>query len=195
MVNANRGATGFKSNEFDEEYDGPSKSQLKRDMLALQKLGALLVDEPKDRVMRVPLPDDVRDAILECQRIKGHEGRRRQLQFVGKKMRTLTEEQVAAVQKTIDGWRGTSKTQTAALHALERHRERLLADDNALTELLAQHPETDVQHLRTLIRNARKEQAESKPPKAFREIFHILKQLQQPVGQPKDDYEPTEEES
>jgi ribosome-associated protein len=195
MVNANRGATGFKSDEFEQEYDGPSKSQLKRDMLALQKLGALLVDEPKDRVMRVPLPDDVRDAILECQRIKAHEGRRRQMQFIGKKMRTLSEDQVNAIQKTIDGWRGVSKAQTAALHALERHRDRLLADDNALTELLAQHPETDAQHLRALIRNARKEQAESKPPKAYREIFHILKQLQPQTGQPKDDDEQTEEPS
>jgi ribosome-associated protein len=177
MVNANRGATGFKSSEFEQEYDGPSKSQLKREMLALQKLGEQLVAEPKDRVMRVPLPDDVRDAILECQRIKDHEGRRRQMQFVGKKMRSLQADQVAAIQKVLDGWRGVSKAQTAALHALERHRDRLLADDKALTELLAQHPETDAQHLRTLIRNARKEQAESKPPKAFREIFHILKQL------------------
>ena len=187
MVNANRGATGFKSNEFEQEYDGPSKSQLKRDMLALQKLGAQLVDEPKDRVMRVPLPDDVRDAILECQRLKGNEARRRQMQFIGKKMRTLKEEEVAAIQRVIDGWRGVSKAQTAALHALERHRDRLLSDDNALTELLAQHPETDAQHLRALIRNARKEQLENKPPKAFREIFHILKQLSTQSDSKEDD--------
>ena len=187
MVNANRGATGFKSNEFEQEYDGPSKSQLKRDMLALQKLGAQLVDEPKDRVMRVPLPDDVRDAILECQRLKGNEARRRQMQFIGKKMRTLKEEEVAAIHRVIDGWRGVSKAQTAALHALERHRDRLLSDDNALTELLAQHPETDAQHLRALIRNARKEQLENKPPKAFREIFHILKQLSTQSDSKEDD--------
>lgn len=193
MVNANRGATGFKSNEFEQEYDGPSKSQLKRDMLALQKLGEFLVSEPKDRVMRVPLPDDVRDAILECQRIKAHEGRRRQMQFIGKKMRALSEDQVAEIQRTIDGWRGVSKAQTAALHALERHRERLLKDDHALTELLAQHPETDAQHLRALIRNARKEQAENKPPKAFREIFHILKQLSSQTA-PTDEHDAQDEE-
>ena len=178
MVNANRGATGFKSDEFEQEYDRPSKSQLKREMTALQKLGEELVAEPRDRVKRVPMPEDVRDAILECQQIKDHEGRRRQMQYVGKKMRTLDEDELAAIQKTLDSWRGLSKSDTASMHALERRREKLLKDDNALTQLLAQHPELDVQHLRTLIRNARKEQAENKPPKAYREIFQILKQLQ-----------------
>lgn len=178
MPNPNRGSCGFQSNEFEQEYDRPSKSQLKRDMTALQKLGEELVAEPRDRVKRVPMPEDVRDVILECQQIKDHEGRRRQMQFVGKKMRTLEEHEIAAIQKTLDSWRGLSKADTASMHALERRREKLLKDDNALTELLAQHPDLDVQHLRTLIRNARKEQAENKPPKAYREIFQILKQLQ-----------------
>lgn len=178
MPNPNRGACGFQSSEFEQEYDRPSKSQLKRDMTALQKLGAELIAEPRDRVKRVPMPEDVRDAILECQLIKDHEGRRRQLQYVGKKMRTLDEQELAVIQKTLDSWRGLSKADTNAMHALERRRDKLLSDDVALTELLAQHPELDAQQLRTLIRNARKEQAESKPPKAYREIFQILKQLQ-----------------
>jgi ribosome-associated protein len=80
----------------------------------------------------------------------------------------------------IDSWKGASKAETAALHAIERKRDKLLADDKALTELKEQYPEVDVQHLRVLIRNARKEQAESKPPKAYREIFQILKQLHAP---------------
>jgi ribosome-associated protein len=178
MVNPNRGAVGFRSDEFAEQYDRPSKSQLKREMTALQELGEELVSQPKERVMRVPMPEDVRDVILECQKIKDHEGRRRQLQFVGKKMRTLEEDEVAAIQKVIDSWKGASKAETAAMHALERRREKLLADDKALTELKQHYPEVDVQQLRTLIRNARKEQAENKPPKAYREIFQILKQLQ-----------------
>ena len=178
MPNANRGAVGFQSSEFEQEYDRPSKSQLKREMDALQKLGESLVNEPRDRVKRVPMPEDVRDAILECQQIKDHEGRRRQMQYVGKKMRTLEADEIAIIQKTIDSWHGASKAETAAMHALERRREKLLADDQALTELLNRHPEVDVQHMRTLIRNARKEQAENKPPKAYREIFQILKQLQ-----------------
>jgi len=177
MPNPNRGSCGFQSNEFEQEYDSPSKSQLKREMTALQKLGEELVSQPKERVMRVPMPEDVRDAILECQKIKDHEGRRRQTQYVGKKMRTLEEDEIAAIQKVIDSWKGASKAETAAMHALERRRDKLLADDKALTELLARHPEVDGQHLRGLIRNARKEQAENKPPKAYREIFQILKGL------------------
>lgn len=177
MPNPNRGACGFQSNEFEQEYERPSKSELKRQMSELQKLGEELVAEPRDRVKRVPMPEDVKDAILMCQTITNHEGRRRQMQFVGKKMRTLDEEELAAIRRTIDSWKGLSKADTAALHALERRRERLLADDNALTVLLSEHPELDVQHLRTLIRNARKEQAENKPPKAFREIYQILKDL------------------
>ncbi|MCC2961025.1 DUF615 domain-containing protein [Massilia sp. IC2-278] len=177
MPNANRGAVGFQSSEFEQEYERPSKSELKRQMDELQKLGAQLVAEPRDRVKRVPMPDEVKDAILMCQTITNHEGRRRQLQFVGKKMRTLSEEEVAVIQRTIDSWKGASKAETAALHALERRREKLLTDDKALTDLLTEHPQLDVQHLRTLIRNARKEQAENKPPKAYRELFQILKDL------------------
>lgn len=177
MPNPNRGSVGFQSNEFEPEYDRPSKSELKRQSNELQKLGEQLVEAPRDRVKRVPMPDDVRDVILETQTITNHEGRRRALQFVGKKMRTLDEEEIAVIQRTIDSWKGASKAETAALHALERRREKLLADDKALTTLLEENPELDVQHLRTLIRNARKEVAESKPPKAYREIFQILKDL------------------
>jgi ribosome-associated protein len=176
MPNPNRGSVGFQSNEFEQEYERPSKSELKRQMNELQKLGEQLVAEPRDRVKRVPMPEDVRDAILMCQTITNHEGRRRQLQYVGKMMRTLNEDEVAAIERTIDSWKGASKSETAALHALERRREKLLADDKALTQLLAEHPELDGQQLRTLIRNARKEQAENKPPKAYREIFQILKE-------------------
>jgi ribosome-associated protein len=141
-------------------------------------MGEVLVDAPRDRVKRVPMPEDVLEAILMCQTITNHEGRRRQMQFVGKKMRTLDETEIGLIQAAIDGWKGASKAETSAMHALERRRDKLLADDNALTALLSEAPHLDVQHLRTLIRNARKEQAENKPPKAYREIFQILKQLE-----------------
>jgi len=177
MPNANRGAVGFRSDEFEPEYERPSKSELKRQSNELQKLGEQLIDAPRDRVKRVEMPEDVKEAILMCQTITNHEGRRRQLQFVGKKMRTLDEEEVAVIQRAIESWKGASKAETAALHALERRRDKLLADDNALTPLLEEYPELDVQQLRTLIRNARKEQAENKPPKAYREIFQILKDV------------------
>jgi ribosome-associated protein len=188
MPNANRGAVGFRSDEFEPEYDRPSKSELKRQSNELQKLGEQLIDAPRDRVKRVQMPEEVRDAILMCQTITNHEGRRRQLQYVGKMMRTLDEEEVAVIQRTIESWKGASKAETAALHALERRRDKLLSDDKALTQLLEEHPQLDVQQLRTLIRNARKEQAENKPPKAYREIFQILKDLAKPAkGQPKGD--------
>lgn len=177
MPNANRGAVGFNSSEFEEKYERPSKTEMKRLSDALQDLGTELVNAPRDRVKRMQMPDDVKDVILETQNIKDHEGRRRALQFVGKKMRSLDEDELAVIRRTIEGWKGASKADTAALHALERRRDKLLADDTALTVLLSEHPELDVQHLRALIRNARKEQAESKPPKAYREIFQILKDL------------------
>jgi ribosome-associated protein len=195
MPNANRGSVGFQSSEFEQEYDRPSKSAMKRQMSELQKLGEQLVAEPRDRVKRVPMPEDVRDAILMCQTISDHEGRRRQLQYVGKKMRTLDEEEIAVIQRTIDSWRGTSKAEAAALHALERRRDKLLADDKALTDLLAEHPQLDGQHLRTLIRNARKEQSDHKPPKAYREIFQILKELgkAQPAANPDEEFDENEQ--
>jgi ribosome-associated protein len=178
MPNANRGAVGFQSTEFEQEYERPSKSQLKREMTARQKLGAELVAEARDRIKRIPMPEDVRDAILECQLISDHEGRRRQLQYVGKKMRTLDESELSIIQATIDSWNGASKAETASLHALERQRDKLLSDEGALTALKARYPQIDMQQLRTMIRNARKEQAENKPPKAYREIFQLLKTLQ-----------------
>jgi ribosome-associated protein len=179
MPNPNRGSCGFQSREFEQEYERPSKSQLKREMTALQKLGEELVAAPRDRIERMPMPEDVRDAILACRQIKDHEGRRRQLQYIGKKMRTLEENDIAVIRKTLDSWRGLSKADTAAMHALERRREQLLKDDQALTDLLSRHPDLDAQRLRALIRNARKEQAENRPPRAYREIFQILKQLQE----------------
>ncbi len=197
MPNSTRGAVGFQSSEFEQEYDRPSKSQLKREMTALQKLGEILVEAPRDRVKKVPMPEDVLDAILACQQITSHEGRRRQMQYVGKKMRTLEEAEVAVIQKTVDSWRGASKAETAALHAIERQREKLLADDAALTALRDRHPGIDLQQLRTLIRNARKEQAEHKPPKAYREIFQILKSLHAPAAKgdsDNDDEEDNEED-
>ncbi len=189
MVNPNRGSggVGFSSAEFEQEYERPSKSELKRQSDALQKMGETLVESPRDRVKRVPMPEDVLDAILACQQITNHEGRRRQMQFVGKKMRTLDEAEVAEIQRAIDSWKGASKAETNAMHALERRRDKLLADDKALTTLLAENPELDVQHLRTLIRNARKEQAENKPPKAYREIFQILKQIEGKKNKPAGD--------
>jgi ribosome-associated protein len=176
MPNSNRDLTDFQS--ATPVHEKPSKSQRKRDMTALQKLGQLLVEAPAERVKRINLPENLKTAIFVCRSIKSHGGRRRQLQFIGKIMRELDETEIAIINKAIESWHGQSKAETAAMHALERQRERLLTQDAALAEFLAQHPQTDSQHLRHLIRNAKKELAENKPPKAYREIFQILKQIQ-----------------
>ena len=177
MPNPNRGACGFQSGEFEEEYERPSKSQRKREMIALQKVGEQLVNESSDRIKRVSMPENLREAIFECQRIKNHEGRRRQLQFIGKIMRSLDEKTLSIISQTIESWEGLSKADTALMHALENQREKLLAQETALTEFLHKYPQTNVQQLRTLIRNAKKERAENKPPKAYREIYRLLKQI------------------
>ncbi|GAB3630238.1 hypothetical protein PTE30175_03693 [Pandoraea terrae] len=163
--------------ELPDPNEPPSKSQRKRDMLALQDLGEELVGLSKEGLARMPLPEKLADACKDCQRIKAHEGRRRQMQYVGKVMRSLHETEVDAIRAALDIIKGVSKAETAKLHALERWRERLLAKDEALTELLAQYPDLDAQHVRTLIRNARREQEQQKPPKAFRELFQMLKDL------------------
>ena len=165
MPNSNRGICGFQSGEFEEEYERPSKSQRKREMTALQKTGEQLVNESADRIKRTPMPENLREAILECQRIRNHEGRRRQLQYIGKIMRSLDEEAIATINRTIESWRGLSKADTLLMHALENQREKLLADERALTEFLHKYPQADIQQLRTLIRNAKRKRQPINPRK------------------------------
>ncbi|MCG1041689.1 ribosome-associated protein [Mycetohabitans sp. B8] len=155
----------------------PSKSQLKREMTALQALGAEIVDLPKDALKRMPLPEDLADAIHEARRITDHEGKRRQLQYVGRLMRGLAHTDVAALRNALDTYNGTNKAETARLHWIERTRAQLLESDEALTEFLRAHPGADVQQGRTLIRNARREAAQGKPPRYFRELFQWIKEV------------------
>ncbi|MDR5814078.1 MULTISPECIES: ribosome biogenesis factor YjgA [unclassified Caballeronia] len=156
-------------------YDRPSKSQLKRDMHALQELGAALIALPKDALKRMPMPEALGDAVREARRITDHEGKRRQLQYVGKLMRSLHDDETAALRTALDTFRGVNKSETARLHWIERTREQLLADDAALTEFIRNHPGVDPQEGRTLIRNARKEREQQKPPRYYRELFQWIK--------------------
>ncbi len=156
-------------------YDRPSKSQLKREMHALQELGVEIVALPKDALKRMPLPEALDEAVREARRITDHEGKRRQMQYVGKVMRGLLETEVAALREALDKYKGVNKAETARMHWIERTREQLLADDAALTEFIRQHPAADPQEGRTLIRNARKEAQQSKPPRYFRELFQWIK--------------------
>ncbi|UDM51406.1 ribosome-associated protein [Cupriavidus sp. MP-37] len=158
-----------------EDDEPKSKSQRKRDMTALQDLGAELEALAKDRLARVPMPETLADAIHEARRINSHEGKRRQMQYVGKIMRGLEDEEVEVIRQALEGFKGTSKAETARMHLIERWRELLLADDAALTRFLAEHPGIDVQALRNTIRNARKEKELGKPPRYFRELFQAIK--------------------
>lgn len=156
-------------------YDRPSKSQLKREMHALQELGAALVELPKDALKRMPMPEDLADAVHEARRITDHEGKRRQVQYVGRMMRGLTEAETAALRTALEEHRGVNRAATARLHWIERTREQLLADDAALTEFIRAHPGADPQEGRTLIRNARREAQQGKPPRYFRELFQWIR--------------------
>lgn len=161
----------------DQDLGGerPSKSQLKREMHALQALGVDLVELPKDALKRMPMPEDLADAVRAARRITDHEGKRRQIQYVGRVMRSLTEPEVAALRTALDAYRGVNKAETARLHWVEHTREQLIAHDDAFTAFLRAHPGADAQEGRTLIRNARKEAQQGKPPRYFRELFQWIK--------------------
>lgn len=163
------------SDEPDEPlYSGPSKSQRKRDSHALQALGQELAALSSDRLKKLSLPESLLGALLEWQRLTKHEAKRRQMQYIGKVMRDLDPEPIRAA---LDEIKGVSAEATARMHRLERTREEFLADEKVLADIMRDYPEADPQHLRQLRRNALKEQELSKPPRAFREIFRILRDL------------------
>jgi ribosome-associated protein len=157
--------------EFEEDRP-PSKSQRKRDSDALQDMGRDLVKLSKDQIKKMDLPEELRTAVLECQRITSHSALRRQMQFIGKVMRNIEVEPIAEQLAAI---RGESNAAKAEFHAIERWRERLLTDDDAVTQWLTAHPGSDAQKIRQLIRNARKEAEQGKPPKSSRELFRLLR--------------------
>ncbi|MDA8257031.1 MAG: DUF615 domain-containing protein [Betaproteobacteria bacterium] len=161
-------------NEADE-YSGPSKSQLKREMTALQDLGAELVALSKERLAKIDMPERLRDALLEAQRITKHEARRRQMQFIGKIMRTVD---AAPLRAALDEINGVSKAATIRQHQLERLRTRLMEDEAVFSEVARDYPAADMQHLRQLRRNALKEAQLGKPPRSYRELFRELRALE-----------------
>jgi len=158
----------------DEEELPPSKTKIKKQMHELRDLGAELTELGKDQLAQLDLPENLRDAIKEMKNINKFGAQRRQMQYIGKLMR---EVDTAPILAKLDAWKGTSQQHVAYMHQLERWRDRLLENDGALTELLAAHPQADAQHLRTLIRNAKKEIVANKPPKNLREIFQVLREI------------------
>lgn len=152
----------------------PSKTRLKQESHQLQSLGGALVALPQDRLDALPLSETLFEAVREFKRTRSHEGRRRQMQYIGKLMRDVD---TAPILARLDAWKGKSQNHIAYMHQLERWRDRLLENDAAFTELLGAYPATDAQRLRTLIRNAQKEIEAGKPPKNFREIFQVLREI------------------
>ena len=161
-------------NEADLEWDGPSKSQRKRESTALQDLGEELVGLSKERLAKTDMPERLLEAILEAQRITAHGGRKRQLQYIGKLMRSA---EVEPLQAAVDELKGQSAATTARQHRLEALRSKLMADEAAFKQLAEDYPAADIQRLRQLRRNALKEAEQKKPPKSFRELFRELRAL------------------
>ena len=162
--------------DTEEEHDDQlkSRSQRKREVESLQDMGGELVKLSKERIKKMDLPDDLRAAVLEAQRITAHGATRRQLQYIGKLMRSVD---AAAIEEQLSVIKGESNAAKAEFHALERWRTRLIENDGAVTEWMSQHPGSDAQQLRQLIRNARKEAELAKPPKSSRELFRVLREM------------------
>ncbi len=163
--------------EFDDLSDEKSKSQIKREMDALQDLGKRLTQLNSEQLDQVPMPDTLDNAVREHQRLKKGEALRRQLQFIGRIMRNLDDEEVDAISHAINAFDASQVEHTQRFHQIESWRDRLLTDKTALTDYLEQHPEADVQHLRQLIRNAQKDQAQQKNLGSSRKLFKYLREV------------------
>ena len=174
--------------EDDDAADArPSKTALKRQMHELQELGEALMTLPDDRIDALGLPESLREAVREAQRTKSFEGRRRQIQYLGKLMRRADSGGgIAPIREAVASFRLGHAKDALALHEAERWRAELIADDAALERGLAAHPGTDVQALRSLIRNARKEAAAAPPAapgaaqrqgRGYRELFQRLRAI------------------
>jgi len=166
-----------------------SKTDMKKHSDHLQALGESLLTLGAPALAKLSetldLSEKLTDAVVEAKRITNFEGRRRQMQYIGKLMRRLDEDAIAAIEATIEELRKPSASATLALHQAEQWRDQLIADDDALTRWLSSVPDADVQNLRALIRQARKDaQANAaqerageavRHGKAYREIFQIVR--------------------
>jgi ribosome-associated protein len=156
----------------------PSKTQLKQQSHELQTLGLALAELSAERLAATEMPDTLRSAIAEYRRTKSHEGRRRQLQYVGKLMRKADED---ALREAVAAATLGSAKETLALHEAERWRAELIADDDAMTRWQQAHPDTDTQQLRSLVRAARRDAAalapDARQPKSHRELFQFIKPM------------------
>ena len=163
----------------DSLYSRPSKTRLKQDSHELQDLGAALVELPASRLDGLAVPEPLLDAVREYKRTRSFEGRRRPMQYIGKLMRRADTEPIR--QAVTDMQLGRAKD-SLELHQAERWRAELIEADDALTRWTAEHPQTDVQQLRSLVRSARKDAAlvpEKRSGRAYRELFQFIKEASQ----------------
>lgn len=174
--------------DFTESTSRPSKTKKKEAMHELRDLGAELVELSLGQLKKIKVPEEIFEAVRECQKITAHGARRRQVAYLGKLMRNVDDEPIRAGLALL---RGESSAEVARIHRLERMRQRLIDDEAALAEIVALWPGVDMQQLRQLRRNAIKEQENNKPPKSFRAIFQIL---QAEDGKPAAEATETEDE-
>ncbi|MET0310717.1 MAG: ribosome biogenesis factor YjgA [Burkholderiaceae bacterium] len=163
-----------------------SRTDQKRESTELQELGEELLGLRADLFARIGLPERLVDALAEAKRITNFEGKRRQMQFVGKLMRKLDEEMVGAARAALAEQRSGSARETLALHEAEQWRDDLIAREDALDEWVRRFPGTDTQQLRALVRQARKDNPPDKDlvskglaprqGRAYREIFQLVRE-------------------
>lgn len=176
-----RGIDAHYGDPAEVDDDRPSKTQLKQQSHDLQKLGQALGELSDDQFNRTDMPEALRDALLLYRRTRSHEGKRRQLQYVGKLMRSVDE---VPLREAVARAELGSAEQALALHEVERWRAELIAGDDAMTRWLAAHPDTDSQQLRSLVRAARRDtvalRVEDRQPRAVRDLFQFIKPFLQP---------------
>lgn len=164
------------SEYLDDDFSGEkSKTQVKKELLALQDLGERLTTLKPDVLAKLPLTDALQKALLEAPKHKAHIARKRHLQYIGKLMR---EQDIEAIVALVDQLDASTRQYNERFHNLERWRDRLIGgDDDTLESFVVEYPETDRQHLRSLIRHAQHEAARNKPPAAARKVFKYIRDL------------------
>ena len=162
---------------FSEADARPSKTAQKKAMLALQRLGEELVALSPRELAAVPMPPELADAVQEARRIKSREGKRRQLQYIGRVMRGIDP---TAIEQALDDLKQGQRALAQRFHQLEQLRDELLAAGPEGTDrAMERYPTADRQHLRQLLRQAQREQAQDKPPAAARKLFRYLRELEE----------------
>lgn len=160
------------------QFLSPSRSQQRREALGVLELAEQLAAQSPAQLEKLPIPEALLPHIEDTRRITAHIARKRQLAFLAKQMRREDDETLDAIRDALDAGSETSRRGVALMHKAEDWRTRLLdGGDAALTALLDEYPAADRQRLRQLVRNAQEEQAKNKPPRAFREIFQLLREL------------------